>query len=58
VIHRGTTEAEETLVATLGDIAVRAAHLPSPAVIVIGEAVTFQSLLARPLLEAVATHRP
>ena len=28
VIHRGTTEAEETLVATLGDIAVRAAHLP------------------------------
>jgi uroporphyrinogen III methyltransferase / synthase len=58
VIHRGTTEAEETLVATLGDIAVRAAHLPSPAVIVIGEAVTFRSLLARPLLEAVATHRP
>jgi uroporphyrinogen III methyltransferase/synthase len=58
VIHRGTTEAEETLVGTLGDIAVRATQLQSPAVIVIGEAVTFRSLLARPLLDAVASLRP
>jgi len=58
VIHRGTTEAEETLVGTLGDIAVRAAQLQSPAVIVIGEAVAFRSLLARPLLDAVASPRP
>jgi uroporphyrinogen III methyltransferase / synthase len=54
VIHRGTTEAEETMVGTLGDIAGRAAHLTAPAVIVIGEVVTFRSLLARPLLDAVA----
>jgi uroporphyrinogen III methyltransferase/synthase len=58
VIHRGTTEEEETLVGTLGDIAVLAAQLQSPAVIVIGEAVTFRSLLARSLLDAVASHRP
>jgi uroporphyrinogen III methyltransferase / synthase len=58
VIYRGTTEAEETLVGTLGDIAVLAEQLQSPAVIVIGEAVTFRSLLARPLLDAVASHRP
>ena len=58
VICRGTTEAEETLVGTLGDIAVLAAQLQSPAVIVIGEAVTFRSLLTRPLLDAVASHRP
>ena len=58
VIHRGTTEAEETLVGTLGDLAVRAVELHSPAVIVIGEAVTFRSLLARPLFDAVASLRP
>ena len=58
VIHRGTTEAEETLAGTLGDLAVRAVELQSPAVIVIGEAVTFRSLLARPLLDAVASLRP
>ena len=58
VIHRGTTEAEETLVGTLGDLAVRSAQLQSPAVIVIGEAVTFRSLLARPLLDAVTSLRP
>jgi uroporphyrinogen III methyltransferase/synthase len=57
VIHRGTTEAEATLVGTLGDIAVLAAQLQSPAVIVIGEAVTFPSLLVRPLLDAVASPR-
>jgi len=57
VIHRGTTEAEATLVGTLGDIAVRAAQLQSPAVIVIGAAVTFASLLARPLLDAVVSPR-
>jgi uroporphyrinogen III methyltransferase / synthase len=54
VIHRGTTEAEETVVGTLGDIAARAARLPAPAVIVIGKAVAFRSLLARSLLDAVA----
>ena len=54
VIHRGTTQAEETVVGTLGDIAAHAAQLPAPAVIVIGEAVAFRSLLARSLLEAVA----
>ena len=58
VIHRGTTEAEETLVGTLGDLAVRSAQLQSPAVIVIGEVVTFRSLLARPLLDAVTSLRP
>ena len=57
VIHRGTTEAEETVVGTLADIAARAARVPSPAVIVIGEAVAFPSLLARPLLDAVALDR-
>ncbi len=54
VIHRGTTEAEETVVGTLGDIAGRAARLQAPAIIVIGEAVALRSLLARPLLAAVA----
>src|SRR2546422_4548820 len=36
VIHRGTTQAEETVVGTLGDIAARAAEIQAPAVIVIG----------------------
>jgi uroporphyrinogen III methyltransferase/synthase len=54
VIHRGTTEAEETVVGTLGDIAARAARLPAPAVIVIGEAVAVRSLVARSLLDALA----
>jgi uroporphyrinogen III methyltransferase/synthase len=53
VIHRGTTEAEETVVGTLGDIAARAAQLQAPAVIVIGEAVAFRSLLAGSPLDAV-----
>ena len=54
VIHRGTTDAQETVVGALGDIAARAARLQAPAVIVIGEAVALRSLLARPLLDAVA----
>ncbi len=54
VIHRGTTQAEETVVGTLGDIAARAAEIQAPAVIVIGEAVAFRSLLARSLVDAVA----
>ncbi len=54
VIHRGTTQAEETVIGTLGDIAARAAGLLAPAVIVVGEAVAFRSLLARSLLDAVA----
>jgi len=58
VIHRGTSEAEETVIGTLGDIALRAARLQAPAVIVIGEVVAFRSLLARPLLDAVALDGP
>jgi len=54
VIHRGTTEAQEVVVGTLGDIAARAAHLRAPAVIVIGEVVAMRSLLSEPLLDAVA----
>jgi len=54
VIHRGTTDAQETVVGELGDIAARAARLQAPAVIVVGEAVALRSLLARPLLDAVA----
>jgi len=54
VIHRGSTKAEETVVGALGDIAARAAGIQAPAVIVIGEAVAFRSLLARSLLDAVA----
>jgi uroporphyrin-III C-methyltransferase len=54
VIHRGTTEAEETVVGTLGDIAGRAAWLQAPAVIVVGEVVALRTLLARPLFDAVA----
>ena len=54
VIHRGTTQAEETVVGTLGDIAARAVRFEAPAVIVIGEVVAFRFLLARSLLDAVA----
>ena len=57
VIHGGTTEGEEIAVGTLGNIAGRSAHLTAPAVIVIGEVVAFRSLLARPLLDAVALDR-
>ena len=57
VIHRGTTEAEETVAGTLGDIALRAAHLTAPAIIVIGEVVAFRSLLARSLLDTVTLDR-
>jgi uroporphyrinogen III methyltransferase/synthase len=49
VIHRGTTDSEESVVGTLGDIAARAARLQAPAVIVIGEAVALRALLTRPL---------
>jgi uroporphyrinogen III methyltransferase/synthase len=54
VIYRGTTEAQEVVVGTLGDIAARAAHLRAPAVIVIGEVVAVRSLLAEPLLDTAA----
>jgi uroporphyrinogen III methyltransferase / synthase len=57
VISRGTTEEEETVVGTLGDIAARAARLQAPAVIVVGETVAFRSLLAQPFLDAVALAR-
>jgi uroporphyrinogen III methyltransferase/synthase len=45
VIHRGTTPAEEVVTGTLGDIARRAAHLPAPAVIVIGDVVRLRECL-------------
>lgn len=54
MIPRATTNAQETVVGTLGDIAARAARLQAPAVIVIGETVAFSSLLAQPLLAAAA----
>jgi uroporphyrin-III C-methyltransferase len=57
VIHRGTTEAEDTVVGTLGDIAQRAAHLTAPALVVIGGVVALRTLLARPLLDALALDR-
>jgi uroporphyrin-III C-methyltransferase len=57
VIHRGTTDAQETVVGTLGNIAALAACLQAPAVIVIGEAVALRSLLTHPLLDAVALDR-
>lgn len=58
VIHRGTTEAEETVVGTLADIAERAAGLPAPAVIVIGEVAALRSELAPlSLLDALGSGR-
>jgi uroporphyrinogen III methyltransferase / synthase len=57
VIQRGTTEAQETVIGTLGDIAVRAARLQAPAVIVIGDVVAFRSLQALPLLDDAALDR-
>jgi uroporphyrin-III C-methyltransferase len=39
VISRGTTAAQQVVTGTLADIAARAAHLPPPATIVIGEVV-------------------
>jgi uroporphyrinogen III methyltransferase/synthase len=57
VIHRGTTDAQETVMGTLGDIAARAARLRAPAVIVIGEVVALRSLLTHPLLDAVTLDR-
>jgi hypothetical protein len=57
VIHRGTTDAEDTVVGTLGDIALRAARLEAPAVMVIGEVVVLRTLLAPPLLDSIALDR-
>jgi uroporphyrin-III C-methyltransferase/precorrin-2 dehydrogenase/sirohydrochlorin ferrochelatase len=54
VIHRGTTEAQRTVTGTLADIAERAAEVPSPGVIVIGEVVALRSALDLPLLDALA----
>lgn len=42
VIRRGTTSAQETVIGTLGDIAVRASRFAAPAVIVIGETVALR----------------
>jgi uroporphyrin-III C-methyltransferase len=57
VIQHGTTEAQETVVGTLGNIADRAARLQAPAVIVIGEVVAFRFLLAQSVLAAAASDR-
>jgi uroporphyrin-III C-methyltransferase len=39
VIHWGTTQAQQSVVGTLADIAEKAAHIESPAVIVVGQVV-------------------
>jgi uroporphyrin-III C-methyltransferase len=39
VIHWGTTQAQQTVIGTLANIAERAAHIESPAVIVVGQVV-------------------
>jgi len=57
VIHRGTTAEEEIVVGTLGELAERPAPYPAPAVIVLGKAVAFRSLLAHPLLGAADSSR-
>jgi len=54
VIHRGTTVGEEVVTGTLGDIARRAAHLPAPCTIVIGEVVRLRELLQRARAGAAA----
>jgi uroporphyrin-III C-methyltransferase len=50
VIRSGTTSAQEAVLGTLGDIGERAAHLASPAVIVIGDVVA----LAREMVMDIA----
>lgn len=45
VVCCGTTQAQETVIGTIGDIAGKAAHLKSPAVIVVGKVVDLQSRL-------------
>ena len=45
VIRWGTTEAQETVTGSLADIAAKAAHLKSPAVIVVGRVVELQGRL-------------
>jgi uroporphyrin-III C-methyltransferase len=45
VIRCGTTQAQETVTGTIADIAGKAAHLKSPAVIVVGKVVDLQSRL-------------
>jgi uroporphyrin-III C-methyltransferase len=45
VISRGTTPQQQTIVGTLDDIAERAAHLPTPAMIVVGKVVLLREKL-------------
>lgn len=45
VICCGTTQAQETVIGTIADIAGKAAHLKSPAVIVVGKVVDLQNRL-------------
>jgi uroporphyrin-III C-methyltransferase len=64
VIHRGTTDQEETVVGTLRDIARRAARIAAPAVIIVGAAVGLRSRLKpdsltwSPLIALDAAGRP
>ncbi|HTY76972.1 MAG TPA: uroporphyrinogen-III C-methyltransferase [Candidatus Bathyarchaeia archaeon] len=57
VIHRGTTEAEETVTGTLGELASRAAEFQAPAVIVIGQVVAFRALANLPAGQAGLVQR-
>jgi siroheme synthase len=46
VVSAGTTPREQTVVAPLGAIAAAARHLPTPALVVIGEVVSLRDALA------------
>jgi len=46
VISKGTTKEQQVVVATLADIAQKAQHLPTPALIVVGEVVKLREQLA------------
>jgi siroheme synthase len=64
VIHRGTTNQEETIVGTLRDIAGRAARITAPAVVIVGAVVALRSRLNpgspawSPLIAVDAVGRP
>jgi uroporphyrinogen III methyltransferase/synthase len=46
VIHRGTTEQQQTVIGTLGDIVEKSAALKAPALIVVGEVVGLREKLS------------
>ncbi len=59
VIERGTTSDQRVVSGTLGTIAARAAHLASPAVIVVGAVVDLAPLLGRAITGAEqSAHQP